>query len=371
MDSAQIPAPNSLRQIGGALAQGVTHLSMVLLIAMLIAWAIVPMGSLQTLLNYSTNVPDVRTMSITQLVIQFGLAACIWAMCVIFYKLIALHRAAPATHRFHAARGTILTEFLIILPVFLLLTFGMAQLAINNMAGMLANVAVYEAARAVWIWQPEVDSGRASANPADRARIAAAQVMTPIAPGDFTVIPSGLSNEFRASRNTLLLSQIPFGGSIPSGLTDMGAGVGSVSLKSATEKNFSIAAALDTSTFLRRTLTKYTHAYLATNVEVINGAEIGATLTYQHNQTMPLVGYIFGQKSSGIMGVSLDAPGMRSGYYSSYSRTYTLKAQAWKPNKTMPNDDSFKQYDGSDKPGDANVTGDIKGGANEAGGGCW
>ena len=265
-----------------------------------------------------------------------------------------------------AARGTVLTEFLIILPVFLLLTFGMAQLAINNMAGMLANVAVYEAARAVWIWQPEVDTGRATADPVDRARIAASQVMTPVAPGNFMVIPTGLSAEFRASRNALMLSQIPFGGSIPSGLTDLGAGAGSISLQSA-EKDLSMSKALDTSTFLSRSLTKYTHAYLATNVEVINGSEIGATLTYQHNQVMPLVGIIFGKKSGGLFGVNFDAPGMRSGYYATYQRSYAIKAQAWKPNITMPNDDSFKQYDGDDKPKDANPTGEIQGGA----GGSW
>ncbi len=367
MDSIQTPARKSLRQIWGTIAQIGAHLSMTLLLASLIAWAIVPMNSLQVLFDYSARVPDIRNMNITQLLIQFGLAACIWAMCVIFYKLVALHRAAPAAQRLRVARGTILTEFLIILPVFLLLTFGMAQLAINNMAGMLANVAVYEAARAVWIWQPEVDSERVEADPVDRARIAAAQVMTPVAPGNFTIIPTGLSDEFKASRKALILSQIPLGGSLPSGLSDLGIGLGSINLQAATEKNFSMAKALDKSTFLLRSVSKYTHAYLATDIEIINGDDIGATLSYQHNQTMPLVGYIFGKKSSGVAGVSLNAPGMRSGYYSTFKRSYALKAQALLPNKTMPNDDVFKEYDGDDKPADAKVTEQIQEGA----GGSW
>lgn len=367
MDSTEKQPRNGSQYILGYAMQAIVHILMTLLVAILLAWAVLPLHSLQALFQYSASVPDIRSMNVSQLAIQLGLAACIWAMCVILYKLVALHRAAPAKQRLRAARGTVLTEFLIILPVFLLLTFGMAQLSINNMAGMLANVAVYEAARAVWVWQPEVDSGRASANPADRARIAAAQVMTPIAPGSFTIIPTELSNEFKASRRALLTAQVPLGHMVPSDITDLAADLGSVNLKSTSEKNLTLADALDKSTFLLRSLTKYTHAYLATEITPITGAELGATLTYHHNQVMPLVGYVFGQHSGGILGLNTSSPGMRGGYYSTYKRTYTLKAQAWQPNTAMPNDDSFKEYDGSDKPGSPNVKGEIQGGA----GGGW
>lgn len=338
MDSTQIPPHKSSQLLMSTAAHAIAHLSVILIIATLIAWAVLPMPSLQMLLQYNTDVADVRSMSVSSLILQFGLASCIWAMCIITYKLMALHRTAPTTTRLHTSRGTVLTETLIIMPVFLLLTFGLAQLSINNMAGMLANVAVYEATRAVWIWQPEVDSERfPDENPADRARIAVAQVMTPIAPGDFRIMTSGsdLSDHFKASRKALLAAQVPFGGHLsdmlPDGLTD---GLTATLPGTDSGEHLSFYRGLDSQKFIVRSYTKYTHAYLATNVEVINdGGNLGARVTYQHNQVMPLVGGIFGSRV-GLLGFG--GPGQRGGYYSNYTREFTLPAQPWLPNKQMP-----------------------------------
>ncbi|MBA2664883.1 MAG: pilus assembly protein [Bradymonadaceae bacterium] len=360
MDTPKTPQRRLLRTSPlGTAAQVGVHGSMVLLLAGLIAWAILPTRALVSLMHYNLAVPDIRAMNLSELVIQLGLAACLWALIVIVFKLAALRRTEGLSGRLVRARGSIITEFLVILPTFLLLMFGMAQLSINNIAGMLANVAVYEAARSVWVWHPEVESGRAgTASATDRGRIAAALVMTPIAPGQFTVLPmEDLTPAFQASRRIMLYSQLPVEGILPDTVTEFIDDYGSLQLAPPVQGNLSLAAGLDDDPFIRRTLTKYTHAYLATTVELVTEGGLGAKLTYRHNQVMPVVGRVF------VSNVTWQGPGLRPGRYSEYVRTYTLKAQSWQPNAAMPdNGYAGGNLTASEQPGTPNE-GDINSGA--------
>ena len=65
------------------------------------------------------------------LLLQAGLAACFWALIVITFtwgRLTLVERRATKKLVMQRSRGTILTETLIIFPIFLLFTSGLAQL---------------------------------------------------------------------------------------------------------------------------------------------------------------------------------------------------------------------------------------------------
>jgi len=221
----------------------------------------------------------------------------------------------------------------VILPFFLLLTFGMSQMVINNIGGALANVAVYEAGRAAWIWKPEADAGRMGVNSAkalDRAKTAAAMVMTPVAPGDYFGNPSLDTEDAEAMRTALMLTHVPFvGGALPGGSADAVALLALID-PMAFEGNRTFTNALDMSPFIIRTVKKFTHAYHATDVAFDStGGRTGVKLEYKHHIAMPLMGPLFG--SSGI-----DVVGLRGGYYAKYERTFGFKTQINTPNPALP-----------------------------------
>jgi hypothetical protein len=133
----------------------------------------------------------------TPVLLQIGLASCIWAFIVIGFHWVRLTLREQREHQkplhvLKKARGTILTETLIVLPVFLLLTSGLAQLSINSNASILMGVATFQAGRTSWLWEPETRGDNArnnmSGNAAavdEKARIAAATVLTPVVPAEF------------------------------------------------------------------------------------------------------------------------------------------------------------------------------------------
>lgn len=312
--------------------RAVLHIGASLLVALALAWALLPAEALKFLALRQLQRPELLDMSSTAILLHLGLSASLWALVVIAYHI--WRRPKPRmVHRLSRA-GTVLTETLIILPVFLLLSFGMAQLAINNIGGILANVAVYEAARAAWIWQPEVDVERVnqtiSAEDAqNRTRVAAALVMTPVAPGGFFNTMEG-DEVLKKNRLAMAASQVPMAGAL--GLEQLLAVAGLPPLQAGTPENLSFTAALDTSSFLRRSLLKFSHAYQATDVTITDAdGRIGADLEFKLHQTMPLVGPIFGEQ---------DTVESRSGYFSTFSRSYSFRAQPYKPNAALP-DDSF------------------------------
>lgn len=324
---------NYTRQAAGWVGAAFFHTAGVALVAAAAALLVLPFETLEMLASVHLAVPQVMGNSAPALFLHVGLSACMWALLVIIYKLWK----HPRARRVHALgrRGSVMTETLIVLPIFLLMTLGLAQLAINNVAGILANVAVYEAARTAWLWTPEEGVERVSgtvdaAAVKERARIAAALVMTPAAPGEFVTDPLSGSEEFKRTRFAMAASHVPGGGGFDS-IGDLLSTAFSFNFTRATERNMSLSRALDESTFIERGLLKFTHAYTVTDIEVTQPEEgrIGVNLTYHHHQAMPYVRRLYGTfKMSGV--------GFRSGYYVEYTREYSFKAQEYPANAALP-----------------------------------
>jgi hypothetical protein len=273
--------------------------------------------------------------------LHLGLAACLWAMTFIVFQLIKMRVSQRKLGVVKLARGSVMTETIVILPVWMLLVFGLLQLAVNNVGGILANVAVYEAARTAWVWKGEVGkrAGVTDAIVTDRARIAAAMVMTPVATGDFTSDPRLPTVAANKMRNALALAHVPLIGSVasqvlPGNAQDLIAGAGSFSFTGlATRNNQSVWRALDGDPFIIRTLKKFTFAYHCTKVEVSeSGGETVAKLTYLHQISMPMMGPVFGSRKL----FSADT-GYRSGYYTTYKRSSGRASQSNNPaNAALP-----------------------------------
>jgi len=324
---------NYMRQAAGWLGAALFHVAGVAVVAAVAALLVLPFETVEMLASVHLAVPQVMGNSAPAFFLHIGLSACMWALLVIIYKLWK----HPRPQRVHALgrRGSVMTETLIVLPIFLLMTLGLAQLAVNNVAGILANVAVYEAARTAWLWTPEEGVERVSgtvdaAAVKDRARIAAALVMTPAAPGEFLTDPISGTDQFKKTRFAMAASHVPGGGAFQS-LGELLSTAFSFDMTRATERNMSLSRALDESTFIERGLLKFTHAYTVTDIEVTQSAEgrIGVKLTYHHHQAMPYVRRLYGTfKMSNV--------GLRAGYYVEYTREYSFKAQEYPANAALP-----------------------------------
>lgn len=270
--------------------------------------------------------PEFRTFGVMEWAIHFGLSLCVWAMIVITYQLVAMRRKTGRTIK--VSRGSAITETLIILPVWMLLSMGLMQLCITNIAGILTNLATFQAARTVWVWSGESQGQRLGVNYAtimSKARVQAAQSLAPVAPGDyfhdpyFTVSPS-----LKAARAGMLAQQLPLltedqgGVAAPlvyaleledlKGMTSMG-----------TRGGLNLARSLDASSFRLRSVRKLTAAYHATTVVPITVlGRAGAVVIYRHQIAMPLVPQFFGQLGM-VMG--------RVGYYRVIIREFDYGAQ--------------------------------------------
>jgi hypothetical protein len=266
-------------------------------------------------------------MSAFEAVFHLSLAACLWALCVIGFEIVTSKRK-PVAKLLRLQRGSVMTETLVILPVFFLLTFGIAQLAVNNIAGLLANAAVFQAGRTGWLWASEADAGRRGVTMTkaeELARVQAAAVLTPVAPAEF-VQAGTTSLEFRQMRGILLGSQVP-SFSQDTGAAAMTAApalMAGTNMLNQSERDSTFGRAFDTSDFRQRTVRKFTFAYHATELTVTNGGDdVVTSLTYHHHQAFPIVGGIFGD-------VSLEIGG-RPGYYTEIKREFSM------PKQIMPN----------------------------------
>lgn len=310
------------------------HALAVVGVAFLLALLMIPMSTLEWLTATHMTTPELMQRSAPAILLHLGLAACVWALLVILFKLA--HRSRPLVVHSLSARGSVMTETLIVLPVFLLLSMGLTQLAINNIAAILANVAVHQAARTAWLWQPEAGKKRVTKEISDndvqdRARIAAALVMTPVAPGNFVSNPLG-SQAFSKARFAQAASQLPFAGAAGHA-GELLAGIGAIDPTIATRGNLTLTRALDQSSFLQRSVQKFTHAYEATKIEVTQSdGRIGVKLTYKLHQTVPFVRNLLG---------SFGHAGLRVGYFATYTREYSFKAQPYAPNASLPDSGFF------------------------------
>lgn len=343
--------------IGAYLIAGVGHVCATAIIAGVMTLCVLPVPYIEPVARHVWGVERVFQMSVPQLAIHVGLAACLWALIVIVYKLILLQRRDRARRPIRLSRGSVMTETLIILPVFFLLTFGMAQLVISNIAAILANVAAYQAARAAWIWQPEEDAseqrmGIEEGIAKEKCRIATAVVMLPVANGEFET-DDDLPDNAEKMRNAAVMAHVPFGGTLASlspELTDFLTGADVMfNDREAVERNKSYVTALDTLSFLRRTATKFTHAFHASDCEIDDDHSV--KMTYDLQLAMPLVGRVFGE---------LRTVGGRKGYYAKYTREFGLKKQAMLPNAKLP--ENSGEYV---EPSEPDVDAELESGSNE------
>lgn len=258
------------------------------------------LGALQSMSQTSSMTSGI----LYELLLTAGMAACIWAMIYIAFLVISAQLKASRTSRLVRSRGAILTETLIVMPVFLLLTFGLAQLTINSMAGLLSTLATYEAGRTLSVWVPEAEEGRHGVTRAiaiDKATAAAAGVLAPVvAPGATACKPDSKTLEKQ-------LKGLQSAGNLDShGLT--------------TARPTSFADALDDSLIALRGITKTRIAYCSTTINYANQdtTTIATSLQYKHKAAMPLVKILFGE---------LDTVAGSPGYYSSIDRTYVTTKQ--------------------------------------------
>ena len=98
------------------------------------------------------------------------------------------HTRPVVTRRLIVSKGAVFLETLIALPIVLLFILGLSQLAMNNIASMMFNLAVFESARTTWVWEGE-DCGTcdALAIAQDYARIQAAAALAPVVSAAGTV----------------------------------------------------------------------------------------------------------------------------------------------------------------------------------------
>lgn len=336
--------------------KGAGHLSLALGIAFAMMLVLMPFGGALEVIRLSVTTPELRVHAAQQFGLLLGLSLCIWLLCVMswHYGQGRLKQNRLKSVRVHA--GTIMTETLIIMPVFLLLTFGLAQLSINMIGGILVNVAGWSATRAVWVWAPEAEAQRSGVNDAevvDRARAAAAMVMTPVASGAYMSGGTLIGDLPRAGvdmRRAVLKGQVPL--NVP----DTAIRIASTG----TANEMSIPTALGgDANFVLQSIQKFSRAYTCTAIEVVrDGENIGAKVTYKHYLGMPFIGPIMGGNRLlfwSVPELPNAANGYRPGYYLDYERQYMMPAQKVKPNKMPPDNQFFSnppEFDSSSADGE-------------------
>jgi hypothetical protein len=261
-----------------------------------------------------------------ELAIHIALATSMWLLIASLFGT----RRSRMNRQLRLPTGTAMTETLIALPVCLLLIFGIGQMAVNNIAGIFADLAAFQSGRAVWVWYPEWQAGRADTDRGqveEMARIQAAAVLVPVAPGDFAV-DAGTGDAPNVARALGML----YGRHNDAGGSDVGRASydeAAMHVRSAGDGGSSgrFSRALDESTFKTRTARKFAAAFSASEVELLDRAnEVGVRLTYNHLNVFPLVGAVFGQRAE---------HGGRGGYYAPIVREFTLPTQVT-PNARMP-----------------------------------
>lgn len=320
------------------------HLLGVLLVSTSVAFLLLPPETLYEALSFGARTPELRADTLEYIAYILGLGTAIWSLLALCWGATRSRKRQQTTRVVRLSRGSVMTETIVVLPVFLLLIFGFTQLTVNLTAGMLANIAGYQASRAVWLWHPEAQAGRmgvSSGEEVTRAKIAAAAVMAPVASGDYRNIGgaalSSLPAQAKAARAGFAQSQTYID------LPDIAVSGMSVGM----ESEQTLFNTLGSSNFLTRSMRNFTRAYYTTQIEVINeSGRLGARMTYQHFNSMPLVGPIFDTNTSslnqfGIPDAPSEANGYRAGFYTVFTRSYTFKAQQAQPNNKPPDNNMF------------------------------
>jgi hypothetical protein len=316
--------------LGGWSVRIASHALGVACIAALLLVPYIDQATLELIMASAQHAEFVQLTAL-EVALHMGLAACLWALVVILFEIVTARRE-PVSKLLNLERGSVMTETLVILPVFFLLTFGIAQLAVNNIAGLMANTAVFQAGRTVWLWSSEAEENRRGVTNAmvkSMAHAQAAAVLTPVAPGEFIQSTGGGDQQFEQMRGALLGSQLPSFSS-DTGQTAMSLADGMLLGENLTNTSSDTAffRAFDTSDWRRRSVRKFTFAHNASEITVVDtGDRIGARLVYNHHQAFPMVGILFGEPKPNLGG--------RAGFYAVLEREFTMPKQI-PPNPNTP-----------------------------------
>ena len=255
------------------------------------------------------------------LLLHVGLSAALWAIvCVGFHWWRS--RRSDETRVIEAKRGSVMLETLIVIVPFLLLVSGLAQLALFNIADILADLAVYQGTRTAWVWEPELGTSRNPDNDwisqsdiRDRARLASAAVLAPTAPSNFRISGGNLPTAVRQMRGTMYATYGPQANLNAGNYYRSSASTASGGGDRAVGPNLNFARAFDDDPLRDRAARKLTFAYLSlVNYQVDLGSlgdntdTVSVSFTYRYNVVFPWFAYIFGQERS-------SGPGGRGGWY--------------------------------------------------------
>lgn len=271
----------------------------------------------------SQHLSGVSPVEWHQIALHLGIALVVWSFIVLFVAYVREHRKELGQGpRLVKARGTVIVETLIVLPVLLLLIFGISQLAITNVVNMLSNAAAFQAARSVALWEGE-PSCTGECSPEAMGRLSAAMILAPVVPSNAAPIGSEIPEHLRQAMGMMVASQYTLisNDSGYDGITDAERFLEEQTLR------YSFASAFDNSSFPHRSVLKLAGAHEATSVSVVNqGDFIAVTMTYRHLVAMPMVGYIYGE---------IDTVGERTAFYSNFTREITRVRNA-EPNRNSP-----------------------------------
>lgn len=236
--------------------------------------------------------PQLGGSTLRALASQAVTGALVWPLLVVMasgFRRLGTSFAKPEHTYVMSRKGTALIETIIALPIILLLTFGLAQFAVNNIAAVMMNYATFSASRAAWVWEGEGDLGMA----AERARVAAAVALTPVAYGGRLAPAEAESRALREARGMLVAAQYPgiFATMGQNGVTE-----GEQLVYESNTELPSMADALVETSFKARTAQQMTAAHRATIVTLTElGDELETKVQYQHYIAMPFVSRIFGR----------------------------------------------------------------------------
>lgn len=323
------------KHIIGSLARLVlVHGVGTLVVAMLVLLPYLNQGLIQSF-GAAMAYDEFRAFTSFEIFIHVGLSACAWALLYIVVRMVARARKQKDKRVFKVARGMAMTETLIVLPAFFILTGALMQLAVNNIAATLTNLGAFQAARTVWVWSGEWQGDRRDVSYTTlmtKARVQAAYAIAPAAPGDFFHNPIFVSESFKQARAGMVANQLPLL------ISDQGAlgfplayalEVEDVEglIRNGVSGN-SLATGLDHSSFRLRSVRKFTWAYNATTVIPFAAlTRAGAVTIYSHMIALPVMPWIFGSKGY-VSG--------RPGYYMTIVREFNFQGQV-AANDAWPN----------------------------------